>query len=53
MTLTILVFGGTGIISSSFVKKTIDFGHNVTIVNRGKRKNFVDERAKLIKHDLK
>ena len=37
----ILMIGGTGIISSEICSLSIERGHDVTIVNRGKRKSLM------------
>ena len=49
----ILILGGSGILSTDFTKKVLDSGDSVTIVNRGKRKAFIDPRAKLLVADLR
>lgn len=49
----LLILGGTGILSTDFVKKSLDEGDEVWIINRGKRKLFLDNRAKLIIADLR
>lgn len=49
----ILILGGSGIISKEVTSIAISFGHNVTIVNRGRRKKFIHPEAKLIVADLR
>jgi len=49
----VLIFGGTGIISSEVCKCAINSGYDVTVVNRGKRKDFFDKRARLIIADIR
>ncbi|GEA30034.1 NAD-dependent epimerase/dehydratase family protein [Clostridium diolis] len=44
----ILIIGGSGILSTDFTKKCLDENNDVYLVNRGKRKEFIDERANLI-----
>ena len=51
--MNILILGGSGILSSDFTKYCLDSGNEVYIVNRGKRKAFIDNRAKLIIADLR
>ncbi len=48
----ILIYGGTGIISSEVVNRAIQDGHSVTMLNRGNRKKFFNSQAKLIIADL-
>jgi len=49
----ILLLGGSGILSTDFTRKCLDEGNEVFILNRGKRKNFIDSRANLIVADLR
>lgn len=49
----ILILGGSGVLSTDFTKLCIDLKNEVYIVNRGKRRNFIDERANLIIADLR
>ena len=49
----ILVLGGTGIISTSVVNKLLEFGHEVTIVNRGVHPDSFGNSVKRIKCDLR
>ena len=51
--MNVLMFGGTGIISSEVCKLLLDTENSVTIVNRGNRKNMLDDRAKLIVADVR
>ena len=48
-----LLIGGTGIISSEVSKLLLDRGHTVFVVNRGRRKNMLDSRAKFIEADIR
>ena len=49
----VLLIGGSGIISSSICNKAVDEGMQVSIVNRGRRKKFINENANLIKADIR
>lgn len=49
----VLILGGSGILSADFTKKTLDEHNEVTIVNRGKRKLFIDDRAELVIADIR
>lgn len=49
----ILILGGSGILSTDFTKNCLDGGNEVFIVNRGKRKEFIDNRSFLITADLR
>lgn len=49
----VLLLGGSGIISSEICSLALDKGIEVTIVNRGRRKDKIDPRSKLIICDLK
>ena len=49
----ILILGGSGILSTDFTKLCTDQGNDVYMVNRGKRKGLIDERANLIIADLR
>lgn len=49
----ILIYGGSGIISTEIVKRAIDAGHRITMVNRGKRRNFIPGEATCIVADLR
>ena len=50
--MNILLIGGTGIISSEICDLSILNGHNVVIINRGRRKSFLNEKAELIIADI-
>ena len=47
----ILVIGGTGVLSSAVVKEALKQGINVTMINRGRRKNLIPLGVELIKSD--
>lgn len=47
----ILVIGGTGVLSSAVVKEALKQGINVTMINRGRRKNLIPPGVELIKSD--
>ena len=49
----ILMYGGSGIISSQIADLAIRCGHAVTMVNRGKRKQFIHPKAQCILADMK
>lgn len=49
----ILLLGGTGILSTDFMRKCLNEGNEVFILNRGKRVTFIDDRAVLIKADIR
>ncbi|WP_295084231.1 NAD-dependent epimerase/dehydratase family protein [Ruminococcus sp.] len=49
----ILILGGTGIISSEITSLAVLQGFDVSIVNRGRRKEFINPKAKCIICDLK
>ena len=49
----ILLMGGSGIISSEICTLAIKRGYEVSIINRGLRKNKINDNAKLIVADLK
>ena len=49
----VLVLGGSGIISSEIVNLLIERKHSVTIINRGKRQQFIHPESKLVIADLK
>ena len=48
----VLIIGGTGTLSSHIVSECIERGHEVTMINRGMRNSFINEKAELIKCDL-
>lgn len=49
----ILVYGGSGIISTEIVKLAINSGNSVTVVNRGKHPHFFSDDVKCITADLR
>lgn len=49
----VLLLGGSGIISSEICSLALNRGIEVTMINRGQRKEKIDTRAKLIISDLK
>lgn len=49
----ILLLGGSGILSTDFTRKALNEGNEVYILNRGRRENFIDNRARLIKADIR
>lgn len=49
----ILLIGGSGIISTEVCRLAIDQGNDVYILNRGKRKNFIHEKAHLVVADIR
>ena len=49
----ILLIGGSGIISSEVCSLAIEQGYDVTILNRGRRKNKINAAAKLVIADVK
>lgn len=51
--MNVLIFGGSGIISSEITSLLIKKGHEVTIINRGNRKGFINTKATLIISDLR
>ena len=51
--MNILILGGTGVLSADFTKRVLDAGCQTTIVNRGRRRAFLDERAQMICADLR
>lgn len=51
--MNIVILGGSGIISSEITDLAIERGFDVTIINRGKRKDFLNASAKTIIADLK
>ena len=50
--MNILIFGGTGVLSTDFVSLLVD-NNNVTIINRGINKHLINEKAELIKLDIR
>lgn len=51
--MNVLVLGGSGILSKDFVTKMLDMGDEVYVVNRGRRKEFLDKRVHLIIGDVR
>lgn len=49
----VLIIGGTGILSTAVVDECVARGYEVTMVNRGRRAEFINKGAKLIKCDFK
>lgn len=49
----ILVYGGSGIISTDIVNKALSLGHSITVVNRGKHKQLFDGNVNSIIADLR
>ncbi len=48
----IAILGGSGIISSEIVARLVN-DHDVTIINRGRRSDFINGKAALIRADMK
>lgn len=48
----VLIIGGTGILSSAVVDECVNRGYNVTMLNRGRRKLFINPKVRLIKCDI-
>lgn len=51
--MNVLIIGGTGILSTAVCNLALERGMSVTTLNRGKRKEFVDPRAKNIISDVR
>jgi len=49
----ILILGGSGILSTDFTRSVIKQGHDVTVVNRGKRKSNIEEQYRHLITDFK
>lgn len=49
----VLLIGGTGVISTDVCKAAIEKEYDTYIVNRGNRKNSINEKATLIVADVK
>ena len=47
----LLIIGGTGVLSSAVVNEALKQNIEVSIVNRGKKKNIIPDGVKLIKAD--
>ena len=50
---SLLIIGGSGILSSAVVDEAINQGINVTMVNRGLRHNFINPKAELVTGDIR
>lgn len=48
----VLIIGGTGILSKAVVDESASRGYEVTMLNRGRRKLFINEKVELIKCDI-
>jgi nucleoside-diphosphate-sugar epimerase len=48
----ILVIGGSGILSSAVVDRCIELGHEITMLNRGRHKKYINPKANLIICDV-
>lgn len=48
MNKSVLIIGGTGILSSAVVDKCIEKGYDVTMINRGNNKLYTNSKAKII-----
>ena len=51
--MNVLIIGGTGILSTSVVNECINCHYNVTMLNRGRRKELINPHAELIKCDAR
>lgn len=49
----LLLIGGTGVLSSSVVNEAVKQGFDITIVNRGKKRNSIPQNVTLIKADYR
>ena len=49
----LLIIGGSGMLSSAVVDEAIKQGINVTMVNRGHRKSFINTKAELVIGDVR
>lgn len=49
----ILIIGGTGILSTDFTNKTTSCDNEVYILNRGRNREFINNKAKLIVSDIR
>lgn len=49
----LLVIGGTGILSTAVVDEAVLQGMEVTMINRGSRKNLINDKAELIVGDVR
>lgn len=50
--MNILIIGGTGILSTSVVDECLKKRYNITMLNRGRRKAFINPNVELIKCDV-
>lgn len=48
----VLIIGGTGILSKAVVDECANIGYEVTMLNRGRRKLFINENVELLKCDI-
>lgn len=48
MNKSVLIIGGSGILSSAVVDKCIEKGYDVTMINRGNNKLYTNSNAKII-----
>ena len=51
--MNVLIIGGTGILSSAVVDECVNLGYDVTMINRGRRKLFINPKVHLIKCDIR
>ena len=51
--MNLLIIGGTGILSTAVVTEAINKGIDVTMINRGYNKKFINPRAELIIGDVR
>lgn len=48
----VLLIGGTGVISTDIMNLTVEKGYDVFVLNRGNRKELINNKATLIKADI-
>lgn len=48
----LLIIGGTGVISTAITHEAIRLGFNVSLLNRGRRKNLLPDTVELLKCDI-
>ena len=48
----LLIVGGTGVISTAITNRAVDVGFDVSILNRGQRTQFVNNKVHLLKSDI-
>lgn len=53
MNKSVLIIGGSGILSSAVVDKCIEKGYDVTMINRGNNKLYTNSKAKIIISDAR